>query len=272
MTPDDDRLPPVPPLDGTERNGTAGSARFARARLVESLLQAERRRAPPTARQRRALWRRTHRTLLATGVAMPALLAGRLGAAMRAGGAAKTVVTVVASVVAAASLAAGVAIGLRPRGEPSHFSVEGPGPALARPVPSAPAPLPSPAGTPPSPPPSPSQSPPVVVARTSSRGAEAAATAATGDLEREAALIDRARAALGSGEVLAAGRALAGHARQFPAGIFREEREALEVLVRARAGREAQARTAAGRFRARYPHSVFLPLVTAAVKEPAGQR
>jgi hypothetical protein len=81
------------------------------------------------------------------------------------------------------------------------------------------------------------------------------------DLEAEARLIDEARALVHRGEVAGAFAVLARHARQFPAGTFREEREALRVLALGRAGRIEEAAAAAARFRSAFPRSVFVPIV-----------
>jgi len=81
------------------------------------------------------------------------------------------------------------------------------------------------------------------------------------DLAAERSLVDRARTALTRGQPGAALEALDSHAKTFPRGRLAEEREALAIDALARAGRGAEAKARAVRFRAAYPQSVFLGVV-----------
>lgn len=84
-------------------------------------------------------------------------------------------------------------------------------------------------------------------------------------LARERAIIEAARAGLSRGRPDAALAALGRHAREFPRGSLTEEREGLNILALARSGRLAEARVALPPFRRRYPHSLLLPTLDAAV-------
>ena len=87
------------------------------------------------------------------------------------------------------------------------------------------------------------------------------------DLAAERALIEQARMALARGQGAGALAALESHARQFPRGRLAEEREALSVQALVQAGRTDEARARAAAFRVRFPTSVFVPAVNAAVTE-----
>jgi hypothetical protein len=84
-------------------------------------------------------------------------------------------------------------------------------------------------------------------------------------LAMERDLIDRARMALARGDGDAALDALERHATDFQGGRLVEEREALMVQALVQTGRIDAARARAARFRARFPNSVLLPAVDAAV-------
>jgi hypothetical protein len=86
------------------------------------------------------------------------------------------------------------------------------------------------------------------------------------NLGLERALIDRARTASARGDTAAALEALDRHARDFPAGRLTEEREALAIQALVQLGRIEEARARAVRFRARFPSSVFLAPVNAALE------
>jgi len=73
----------------------------------------------------------------------------------------------------------------------------------------------------------------------------------------ELRVLERARAAVASGDFSAALRAVANHQRRFPAGRLQEEREALRVKALSGLGRSDEARRAAERFRERFPRSVL---------------
>jgi hypothetical protein len=79
--------------------------------------------------------------------------------------------------------------------------------------------------------------------------------------------LDEARTAFMRGEPSACLRALERHAQRFPSGRLSEEREALAVRALASMNRGDEARARAARFRERYPESLMLPAVEAAVGE-----
>jgi hypothetical protein len=85
------------------------------------------------------------------------------------------------------------------------------------------------------------------------------------ELGMERALIERARMAGARGDTASELEALDRHARDFPAGRLTEDREALAVQALVVSGRIEEARARAVRFRARFPSSVFLAAVNAAV-------
>jgi RNA polymerase sigma-70 factor (ECF subfamily) len=82
----------------------------------------------------------------------------------------------------------------------------------------------------------------------------------------ERKLLDVARAALARGDHTGATRTLDEHVTTYPNGRLVEEREALRIRTLADSGRIDEARAVADRFRARFPHSVLLPAVDAAVQ------
>jgi outer membrane protein assembly factor BamD (BamD/ComL family) len=79
-------------------------------------------------------------------------------------------------------------------------------------------------------------------------------------------LVETGRSALGRGDWASALAALDKHAREFPHGRLAEERDVLRVQALALGGRTDEARTRAEAFRARYPKSVFLPLLDDALR------
>jgi hypothetical protein len=83
-------------------------------------------------------------------------------------------------------------------------------------------------------------------------------------LAAERRLVELARAALARGRAGDALQALEQHRARFPAGQLAEEREGLAVLTRAAAGDDSAAR-AAEEFRRRYPRSLLLPAIEAAL-------
>ena len=89
----------------------------------------------------------------------------------------------------------------------------------------------------------------------------ASGSALATDLGGERALLDRARIALAQGNTADAERALAMHARRYPAGLLVEEREALAIKTLVDVGRVDEARRRAVRFKERFPSSIFLPAV-----------
>lgn len=76
---------------------------------------------------------------------------------------------------------------------------------------------------------------------------------------QELGVLQRARAAVASGQFSTALEAIAEHQRRFPAGLLQEEREALRVKALAGLGETEDARKAARRFRERFPNSVLSP-------------
>jgi hypothetical protein len=81
------------------------------------------------------------------------------------------------------------------------------------------------------------------------------------NLDRERALIDRARTALYRGADETALRYLDECAKEFPAGQLVEEREALWIQSAAGAGKYWLARERGLAFSKRYPHSLLLPAI-----------
>jgi hypothetical protein len=80
--------------------------------------------------------------------------------------------------------------------------------------------------------------------------------------------LDRARAALGTGEPKRAIDRLNRYDRAFPRGTLREEALRLRIEALISAGERATARTLANRFRALYPDSAHSERLKALVKEP----
>ncbi|HVH45650.1 MAG TPA: hypothetical protein VM925_25020 [Labilithrix sp.] len=84
-------------------------------------------------------------------------------------------------------------------------------------------------------------------------------------LARERQIIDKARSALARRDAAAALAAADEHARAFPHGQLTEMREALAVQALVIAGRTSDARTRAARFHAKYPGSIYAPIVDGAI-------
>lgn len=87
-------------------------------------------------------------------------------------------------------------------------------------------------------------------------------------LAAERALLDRARGALMRGDMDQTLKLTSHHARQFPRGQLAEERDALAIRALAQKGELGAARGRAVQFRARYPHSIFLPALATALSSP----
>jgi hypothetical protein len=81
------------------------------------------------------------------------------------------------------------------------------------------------------------------------------------DLAAEAALLERARAALSHGWTDPALSSLDQHRTRYPDGQLLEEREALSVLALARAGRMDEALRHAAAFERQFPGSLWLEQV-----------
>lgn len=133
--------------------------------------------------------------------------------------------------------------------------------------------------TPPAPPLAPSEAPAARVedlprARASEPSARPAAQSAApaSQLSAERLLLDRARAAFARGEHDAALSALDEHQTKYPSGLLTEEREALAVRALASLGRSAEAHDRGRRFVARYPESLMLPAVEAAIADAGDPR
>jgi hypothetical protein len=111
--------------------------------------------------------------------------------------------------------------------------------------------------------------PPVVVAPpapvTTSVAIASASAGHDTDLASERALIEMARSALSHGNPIQALDAVGRHAAKFPYGQLVEERENIAIHALADAGRLDEARARAERFRKRFPKSIFLPSIDAAV-------
>jgi hypothetical protein len=92
------------------------------------------------------------------------------------------------------------------------------------------------------------------------RGADSA-----GNLARESPLIDQARARVAARDSDRALWFLGRHARKFPNGQLEEEREALWVQALVASGDAGSARARGELFRRRFPRSIQLPIVDAAL-------
>jgi hypothetical protein len=93
-------------------------------------------------------------------------------------------------------------------------------------------------------------------------------TAAQESYAAELDLLQQAQVAYAGRDFQSALVLVAEHARKFPSGRLAEEREALRVRSLARSGRRDEARRAGAAFAARFPRSVFLPRLAAAVDSP----
>ncbi|WP_394825270.1 hypothetical protein [Pendulispora albinea] len=89
---------------------------------------------------------------------------------------------------------------------------------------------------------------------------------ASRQLAEERALLDVARAALNRTEGEEALRATERHKARFPSGMLGEEREALAIQALLVLVRNEEASRRAARFEQRYPRSVLLPTVRAAIE------
>jgi hypothetical protein len=89
---------------------------------------------------------------------------------------------------------------------------------------------------------------------------------ASGASNAERLLVDEARAAYARGARAEALDALVRHGRLYPNGGLVEEREALAVRILVDAGRSEEARARGERFLAKYPRSLMVPAVQAALE------
>ncbi|WP_437975939.1 sigma-70 family RNA polymerase sigma factor [Sorangium sp. So ce295] len=88
------------------------------------------------------------------------------------------------------------------------------------------------------------------------------------DATEESALLSSAGRALSEGKATEALDVLALHERNYPRSPRVQLREALVIQALVQAGRRADARARAERFRVAFPHAVFLPAIEAAVSSP----
>jgi hypothetical protein len=104
------------------------------------------------------------------------------------------------------------------------------------------------------------------------RGSPSAVVNAGDQLAAERTLLDSARGALEREDGAAALDAIAQHQRRYPNGLLVQEREAMGVRALLLVGRTAEARGRFERFRARFPDSVLLPPLQAAIDATAPQQ
>jgi hypothetical protein len=103
--------------------------------------------------------------------------------------------------------------------------------------------------------------------RAATANVDAGATVARdGNLAAERILIDTSRSALARGDHAAALDAVAQHGERFPNGQLAEEREVIAVQALVAAKRVQEAADRAGRFRRKYPNSLLLPVLDAALR------
>jgi hypothetical protein len=86
------------------------------------------------------------------------------------------------------------------------------------------------------------------------------------DLAQERGLLEMARTALSRGDLSHAFESLESHAAKFPGGQLVEERESLMIQALASSGRLDEAKLRAAEFRAKYPQSLLMPAVEAALQ------
>jgi TolA-binding protein len=98
---------------------------------------------------------------------------------------------------------------------------------------------------------------------TASPGVPSGAALGAPSLPAERALLDIAHTALANGEATEALDALGQHAKKFPRGVYREEREALTIKALRSLGRSDEAARRAAAFTTRYPNSLFRAIVEA---------
>ncbi|MHB8877703.1 MAG: hypothetical protein ACYC8T_28770 [Myxococcaceae bacterium] len=101
--------------------------------------------------------------------------------------------------------------------------------------------------------------------RRETKPARAQASARDFDLSDERSLIEMARTALTRRETEKALQVLREHGQRFPKGQLLEERESLLVQALVNAGQLDDARARAAEFRRRFPESMLLPAVEAAL-------
>ncbi len=107
---------------------------------------------------------------------------------------------------------------------------------------------------------------PLVSAIPAPRALPKASASAGSKTNAERLVVDEARAAYARGARKEALDSLARHVAQFPNGALAEEREALAVRILVDSGNVTEARKRGEAFRARYPKSLMLPAVHAALE------
>jgi len=98
-----------------------------------------------------------------------------------------------------------------------------------------------------------------------SKSASPTASAPDATLTRERMILDVARTALGRNDAANALEAVDRHQREFPRGQMAEEREAIAIQALVKLGRTQEAAVRGTRFRRRFPSSVLMPVVDAAL-------
>lgn len=93
-----------------------------------------------------------------------------------------------------------------------------------------------------------------------------AETGGADSMEDELKILEEAKSALNRKDAAGALSALARHRKQFPRGLFVEEREAMRVEALCAAGRGEEGERAQSRFMKRYPKSPFIGRVEGACK------
>jgi hypothetical protein len=251
---------------------------------VSDLLEAERAAPPPGQEVQDRVRARVAATLIAattTGAATTAAAAKAASAGVLASLATKATLIVV--LVASAGATGGAVLhrrqarararALAVAPTPPHATHPVASPALSTVAVTPPA-VPAPVALPPAAAPELEPAPPAaerrhhrVVAPPSSedRGPGTNPSETAEELADENRLIEAARAALGAHDARSAADLLERHARLHPAGQMEEEREALWVQALAAEGDGAAARARAAIFRRRFPGSIQLEVVSAAL-------
>lgn len=96
--------------------------------------------------------------------------------------------------------------------------------------------------------------------------------AGTPGLAEQQALLDEASACLRRGDGIAALAAVHAHLERFPSTALEEEREAVTIKALALTGNRFQAAQRLGSFGTRFPKSLFLPSLRAALEPPRAER
>ncbi|HKY39002.1 MAG TPA: hypothetical protein VJN18_23850 [Polyangiaceae bacterium] len=173
------------------------------------------------------------------------------------------------ALTAAVSFAVGVGVGATVQGS---LSARVPAPTVsARPVPAL-----APSASAPEPellapvwPPTPTEASSAAPAAASVPTKAPSASAGAEQAQAERLLLDVAYAALGQGQPAQALEPLEQHARRFPQGALREEREALTIQCLHDLGNLEEARRRALSFKVRYPNSLFAPRIERVLAAPA---